>query len=151
MHDNPKTGAWRSQTGAWQSQKWCLTIIRHHFWDPFSDPEYDAWGLDVHKSTDQLVATWESGLSSSVQFQHAVSFWTAQIRFLSYHQLICTLLYSQLSGIIFGISEAILEIVPDKHQAPVLGPSGTSFRIVKHQFWDCQAPVLGSHAYFMEL
>ena len=40
------------------------------------------------------------------------------------------------------------EMVPDNHQAPVLGPSGTSFGIVRHQFWDRQAPVLGSHAYF---
>ena len=51
-------------------------------------------------------------------------------------------------GIIFGISEAIPEMVPDDHHAPFLGPSGTSFGIIMHQFWDCQAPVLGSHAYF---
>ena len=50
----------------------------------------------------------------------------------------------ELSGIIFGISETIPEMVPDDCQAPVLGLSGTSFGIVRHQFWDCQAPVLGS-------
>ena len=61
-----------------------------------------------------------------------------------------TILYSQLSGIIFGISETIPAMVPDDRQAPVLGPSGTSFGIVRHQFWDRQAPVLGSHAYFLE-
>ena len=32
----------------------------------------------------------------------------------------------------------------------ILGPSGNSFGIVRHQFWDCQAPFLGSHAYFLE-
>ena len=58
-------------------------------------------------------------------------------------QLICTLLYSQLSGIIFGISEIsqkwCLMIVRHQfwnRQAPVLGLSGTSFGIVRHQFWD---------------
>ena len=66
--DDPKTGAWRSQN-------WCLTIVRHHFWDRFWDPKYGAWRLAVQKSTDQLVVTRESDLSSSVQFQHAVSFW----------------------------------------------------------------------------
>ena len=47
------------------------------------------------------------------------------------------------SGIIFVISEAIPEIMPDNsqapfwdRQAPVLGPSGTSFGIVRHQFLD---------------
>ena len=44
----------------------------------------------------------------------------------------------------------IPEMVPDNCQAPFLGPSGTSFGIVRHQFWDSQAPVLGSHAYFFE-
>ena len=65
-------------------------------------------------------------------------------------QMSCTLLYSQSSGIIFGISETIPEMVPDNCQAPFLGPSGTSFGIVRHQFWDHQAPVLGCHAYFLE-
>ena len=53
------------------------------------------------------------------------------------------LLYSQLSGIIFGISENIPEMEPDDRQAPFLGPSGTilgssgtSFGIIWHQFWD---------------
>ena len=41
-------------------------------------------------------------------------------------------------------------MVPDDRQAPFLGPSGTSFGIVRHQFWNSQAPVLGSHAYFLE-
>ena len=77
-------------------------------------------------------------------------YWTAQIRFSSGHQLICTHLYSQLSGIIFGISEPVPEMVPDNRQAPFLGPSGTNFGIVRHQFWDHQAPVLGSHTYFLE-
>ena len=62
-------------------------------------------------------------------------------------QMSCTLLYSQSSGIIFGISETIPEMVPDNRQAPFLGQSGTSFGIVRHQFWDCQAPVLGSHIF----
>ena len=65
-------------------------------------------------------------------------------------QMSCTLLFSHLSGTIFGISENIPETVPDNRQAPVLGPPGMSFGIVRHQFWDRQAPVLGSHAYFLE-
>ena len=108
------------KTGAWLSQNWCLTIVRHHFWDIFWDPKYNAWQPAVQTSTDQLVVTRESDPSISVQFQHA-SFWTAQILFPSGHQLICTLLYSQLSGIIFGVSENIPEMVPDNCQAPVLG------------------------------
>ena len=44
----------------------------------------------------------------------------------------------------------IPEMVPDDRQAPFLGLSGTSFGIVRHQFWDRQAPVLGYHAYFLE-
>ena len=39
-------------------------------------------------------------------------------------------------------------MVPDNRQAPFLRPSDTSFGIVRHQFWDRQAPVLGSHAIF---
>ena len=135
------------KTGAWLSQNWCLTIVRHHFWDSFWDPKYDAWQLAVQKSTDELVATRESDLSSSEANCMLKLYWTAQIQFPSGHQLICTLLYSQSSGIIFGISETIPEMVPDNRQAPFLGPSGTSFGIVRHQFWDRQAPILGSHAY----
>ena len=44
----------------------------------------------------------------------------------------------------------ISEMVPDLCQAPFLGPSDTSFGIIRHQFWDSQAPVLESHAYFLE-
>ena len=86
-------------------------------------------------STDQLVVTRESDPSSSVQFQHAVS-WNRPTKALSQPPLVVI--------IIFGISEAIPEMVPDDHQAPFLRPSGTSFGIVRHRFWDCQAPVLGS-------
>ena len=32
---------------AWRSQKSCLTIVRHHFWDPFWDPKNHAWRLAV--------------------------------------------------------------------------------------------------------
>ena len=39
-------------------------------------------------------------------------------------------------------------MVNDDCQAPFLGPSGTSFGIVRHQFWDRQAPILGSHVNF---
>ena len=38
-------------------------------------------------------------------------------------------------------------MVPDDPQAPFLKPSGNSFGIVRHQFWDRQAPVLGSQAF----
>ena len=55
---------------------------------------------------------------------------------------------SQSSGIIFGISETIPEMVPVDRKAPFLGPVVTSFGIVRHQFWDRQAPVLGSHTFF---
>ena len=134
--DDPKTGAW-------SSQKWCLTIVRHHFWDHFWDPKYGAWRLAVQKSTDQLVATQESDLSSLVQFQHAVSFWTAQIRFPSNHQL--SVLFCTVScGASYLGSQKLSQkwcrtIVRHQfwdHQAPVLGSPGTSFGIVRHQFWD---------------
>ena len=38
--------------------------------------------------------------------------------------------HHSMSGIIFGISEAITEMVPDNCQTPVLGLSGTSFGIL---------------------
>ena len=120
--DNPKTGA------CW-SQNWCLMISRHHFWDCSEIPNMmpDDW---LYRWV-QLVATGESDLSSSVHFQHVV----LQKPSVG---------HPSLSGIIFGISEPIPEIMPDNRLAPFLGPPSNSFGMVRHQFWYRQAPVLVS-------
>ena len=55
---------------------------------------------------------------------------------MSHHQLLCTVLYSKLSFIIFGISESIQEMLLDGCQAFYLGPTGIIFVIFWHSFWE---------------
>ena len=121
---NSKKKAWDPKSGAWRSQNWCLMIPKL----VPDGPKNGAW---------QLSGT-ISGIFSEIPNIIPDNWLYRRV------QLICTLLYSQLSGIIFGISENIPEMVPDNRQAPVLGPSRTSFGIVRHQFSVHQAPVLGS-------
>ena len=140
VHDYPKTGAWRSQN-------WCLTVLK------LASDDRQAQFLGLHLRSQIWCLMMSGGRLRAFVGRLLANcmlklYWTAQIQFSSGHQLICTYLYSQLSGIIFGISETISEMVPEYRQAPFLPTSCTSFGIVRHQFWDCQAPVLGSNVFF---
>ena len=104
--DNPKTGAWRSQ-------EWCLTIVRHHFWDRFWDPKYDAWRLAVQMSCQASYLGYQK--LSQKWFLTIVrhQFWDRQASVLG------------LAGTSFGtVRHQFWDC-----QAPVLGSSSTSFGI----------------------
>ena len=70
--------AWDLKWHAWQSQKYCLAIVRHHFWDCFQDPNKCAWQLlSIISTHEDCQATLLAGVSIFTwgEWKHSSEFW----------------------------------------------------------------------------